>query len=95
MAEPAAAAAPAEAVEESEAEAEAEEEEGWPNGNCGGGADGSGLCCCCCSWREGSGDSLLKLRRPLRLLGMGGSPCRAAAIRLIVGESLFPLHSLN
>ena len=88
MAEAGAAAAPAEAVEESDAEAD--EEDGWPNGYCGGGADGSGLCCCC--WREGSGDSLLKLRRPLRLLGMGGSPCRAAAIRLIVGESLFPLH---
>ena len=89
----AAAAAPAEAVEESDAEAD--EEDGWPVvGNCGGGADGSGLCCCCCCccWREGSGDSLLKLRRPLRLLGMGGSPCRAAAIRLIAGESLFPLH---
>ena len=89
----AAAAAPAEAVEESDAEAD--EEDGWPVGNCGGGgADGSGLCCCCgcCCWREGSGDSLLKLRRPLRLLGMGGSPCRAAAIRLIAGESLSPLH---
>ena len=29
-------------------------------------------------------DSLLKLRSPLRLLGSGGSPCIAAAIKLIV-----------